>query len=55
MPAPRKVTDWRPPADILKLNELNAWMKEYAAKTHEGYCDYFSALADEKGAAALGR
>jgi lysophospholipase L1-like esterase len=44
--APRKMTDGRPPADILKLN---AWMKDYATKTHETYCDYFTALADEKG------
>jgi lysophospholipase L1-like esterase len=43
---PRKMTDGRPPADILKLN---TWMKEYAAKTHETYCDYFTALVDEKG------
>ena len=43
---PRKMTDGRPPADILKLN---AWMKEYAAKTHEAHCDYFAALVDEKG------
>jgi lysophospholipase L1-like esterase len=43
---PRKMTDGRPPADILKLN---AWMKEYAARTHETYCDYYSALADDKG------
>jgi lysophospholipase L1-like esterase len=43
---PRRMTDGRPPADILKLN---AWMKEYAAKTHATYCDYFDALVDDKG------
>jgi len=36
----------RPPADILKLN---AWMKEYAAKTGAVYADYYSALVDDKG------
>ncbi|HEY1756655.1 MAG TPA: SGNH/GDSL hydrolase family protein [Bryobacteraceae bacterium] len=36
----------RPPADILKLN---AWMKDYAAKVHAVYADYFAALVDDKG------
>jgi lysophospholipase L1-like esterase len=35
-----------PPADILKLN---AWLKDYAARTHAVYADYYSAIADEKG------
>ena len=39
-------TDQRPPADILKLN---AWMKDYAAKSGAIYADYFTALVDEKG------
>ena len=43
---PRKMTDGRPPADILKLN---AWLKQYAARAHAVYADYYSALADEKG------
>jgi lysophospholipase L1-like esterase len=43
---PRKMTDGRPPADILKLN---AWLKDYAARTHSIYADYFAALTDEKG------
>jgi lysophospholipase L1-like esterase len=43
---PRKMTDGRPPTDILKLN---AWLKQYAAKAHAVYADYYSALADEKG------
>jgi lysophospholipase L1-like esterase len=43
---PRKMTDGRPPADILKLN---AWLKQYAAKAHAVYADYYGALADEKG------
>jgi len=43
---PRRMTDTRPPADILKLN---AWLKDYAAKSGAIYCDYFSAVADEKG------
>ncbi|HZL57272.1 MAG TPA: SGNH/GDSL hydrolase family protein [Bryobacteraceae bacterium] len=41
-----KKTDGRPPSDILKLN---TWMKEYAAKSHAIYADYFTALVDEKG------
>jgi lysophospholipase L1-like esterase len=42
----RKQSDQRPPADILKLN---AWLREYAAKVHAEYVDYYSALVDEKG------
>ncbi len=41
-----KMSEGRPPADILKIN---AWMKDYAAKVHATYCDYFSALVDDKG------
>jgi lysophospholipase L1-like esterase len=36
----------RPPADILRIN---AWMKDYAAKVHATYADYFTALVDDKG------
>ena len=44
--APRqKMTDGRPPSDILKLN---AWMKSYAAKNGAVYLDYESAMSDEK-------
>ena len=43
---PRKMTDGRPPADILKLN---AWLKAYAGKIHAVYADYFAAVVDEKG------
>jgi lysophospholipase L1-like esterase len=43
---PRKMTEGRPPSEILKLN---AWLKAYAAKTHAVYADYFSALVDDKG------
>jgi len=46
-PFPRiKMTDGHPPADILKLN---AWMKDYAARTKAIYADYFAAFVDEKG------
>jgi lysophospholipase L1-like esterase len=47
-PAPvrRKQTEVRPPADILKLN---AWLKDYAARIHAVYADYFTATVDEKG------
>jgi lysophospholipase L1-like esterase len=45
--APRvKMTDGRPPADILKLN---TWMKDYAARANAIYVDYFTAVVDEKG------
>jgi lysophospholipase L1-like esterase len=43
---PRKQTERRPPADILKLN---AWLKEYAAKSKAIYADYYAASVDEKG------
>jgi lysophospholipase L1-like esterase len=36
----------RPPAQIL---ELNKWLKDYAAKHHHTYLDYFSAMVDDKG------
>ena len=42
----RKQSEQRPPADILKLN---AWLREYAAKVHAEYVDYYSALVDDKG------
>ena len=41
-----KMTDGRPPADILKLN---AWMKDYAARANAIYVDYFKPVVDEKG------
>lgn len=41
-----KMTDGRPPGDILKLN---AWMKDYASRVNATYADYFSAFVDEKG------
>ena len=44
---PRPMSTGRPPADIVKMN---AWMKDYAAKTKSTYCDFFSAVVDEKGA-----
>jgi lysophospholipase L1-like esterase len=43
---PRKMTEGRPPADILKLND---WLKGYAAKTKSVYADYFAAVVDDKG------
>jgi len=36
----------RPPADILKLN---AWIKDYAAKSGAFFADYYSATVDDKG------
>ena len=45
-PPRQKMTEGRPPSDILKLN---AWMKDYAAKVNATYVDYFSAMVDDKG------
>jgi lysophospholipase L1-like esterase len=42
----QKMTEGRPPADILKLN---AWMKDYAQRVNATYVDYFAAFVDEKG------
>ena len=36
----------RPPEQI---KTLNSWMKDYAAKNHLIYLDYFSAMVDDKG------
>ena len=41
-----KMTDGRPPADILKLN---TWMKDYAARVNAVYVDYFAPVVDAKG------
>jgi acyl-CoA thioesterase-1 len=41
-----KMTDGRPPAEILKLN---AWIKEYAGRVKATYVDYYTPLVDEKG------
>jgi lysophospholipase L1-like esterase len=42
----RPQTRGRPPADILKLN---AWMKDYAAKSGSVFADYYAATVDDKG------
>lgn len=36
----------RPPADIKALNE---WIRDYTARQHFGYVDYFSATVDKTG------
>lgn len=41
-----KMTEGRPPADILKLN---TWIKNYAARVNAIYVDYFAPMVDEKG------
>ena len=41
-----KMSEGRPPADILKLN---AWIKDYAARVHAIYADYFSVVVDGQG------
>jgi lysophospholipase L1-like esterase len=43
---PSKMSEGRPPADILKIN---TWLKDYAAKANAIYADYFSAVMDDKG------
>jgi lysophospholipase L1-like esterase len=43
---PARMSEGRPPADILKIN---TWLKEYAARAHAIYADYFSAVVDDKG------
>jgi lysophospholipase L1-like esterase len=45
-PPRQKMTEGRPPSDILKLN---AWIKDYAAKMNATYVDYFSAMVDDQG------
>ena len=41
-----KQTVSRPPADILKLN---AWLRDYSAKAHALFADYYAATVDDKG------
>lgn len=41
-----KMTDRRPPADILKLN---AWLQDYARRVGAVYADYYAAFVDERG------
>jgi len=43
---PIVITDRRPPAKILALNE---WIKNYAVKHGDVYLDYFSAMVDDHG------
>jgi lysophospholipase L1-like esterase len=45
-PPRQKMTDGRPPSDIVKLN---AWIKDYAAKVNATYVDYFTAMVDGQG------
>jgi lysophospholipase L1-like esterase len=42
---------WKPGVDpVPTIRELNAWLKDYCAKQGLTYLDYYSAMADEKGA-----
>jgi lysophospholipase L1-like esterase len=41
-----KMTDHRPPSDILKLND---WLRRYAADIHAQVADYYSVLVDGNG------
>ncbi|MEP7366338.1 MAG: SGNH/GDSL hydrolase family protein [Acidobacteriota bacterium] len=43
---PRPQSARRPPADILTLN---AWIKDYAARTGATIADYYTATVDDKG------
>ncbi len=45
-PPPRPQSEQRPPAQIL---QLNAWIKDYTAKVHAGFADYYSAVVDADG------
>ena len=42
----RPQTQQRPPD---RINAINAWMKDYAARNRAVYLDYFSATVDDKG------
>ncbi len=42
---------WKPGVQpVPAIRELNAWLKDYCAKEGLTYLDYYSAMADEKGA-----
>jgi lysophospholipase L1-like esterase len=41
-----KQSEHRPPTDILKLN---AWLRDYAARAHAIFADYYTATVDDKG------
>jgi lysophospholipase L1-like esterase len=43
----RNQSDRRPNSKII---ELNQWIKDYAAKQHATYLDYFTPMLDDKGA-----
>ena len=42
---------WKPGVDpVPAIREINAWLKDYCTKEGLTYLDYYSAMADEKGA-----
>jgi lysophospholipase L1-like esterase len=41
-----KMTEGRPPGDIVRLN---VWIKDYAARANAIYVDYFTSVVDDKG------
>jgi lysophospholipase L1-like esterase len=42
---------WKPGIDpVPPIREINQWLKDYAARERFTYLDYYSALADERGA-----
>lgn len=47
---PAATFNWQPALDpVPRIRELNAWLRDYAARTDLGYIDYFTALAGSKG------
>jgi lysophospholipase L1-like esterase len=41
---------WKPSArPVPTIHEVNQWLKEYCAREHFVYLDYYSALVDDKG------
>ena len=42
---------WKPEIHpVARIREMNAWLKDFCAKNGYVYLDYYSAMADEKGA-----
>lgn len=47
---PAKSFPWNPGVDPRpRVKQLNAWLKDFAAKQHLVYVDYFSAMVDTEG------
>jgi lysophospholipase L1-like esterase len=47
---PAKAFPWRPDLHpAADIHTLNAWLRDYAAREHYTYVDYFAVLADDQG------